>query len=146
MRFPRQPPRSTPHTALPSILTLFPARQGRTVVSSRTNDSRQLQNISQEGIEVVPIERSNTPCGKTVSPSADEKEVSPLSTTSWAQRVRSKPLPKLPQERNWRRTLKRKWSALSIKKRVLILLGAQASVLVTIGLSIFAINPSRNSR
>ncbi|KAF1968162.1 hypothetical protein BU23DRAFT_267872 [Bimuria novae-zelandiae CBS 107.79] len=133
MRFARRSPSNIPNPGLPSILTLFPTDDQRSW-QAFVSDSADRQ--IEEGLEIVPIERSNTSCGKTVSPDTDEKEV--LSATLTLEETHSKPLPPLPKAA-WLLFAREKWCQLPVKQRMVILLGVQLGLLLTICLSLLSI-------
>jgi hypothetical protein len=117
MRLPCRPPKKAPTPAIPSILTLFPVNQDTRV--DKTPTAQQASSCIGYGLEVVPIERCNTSCGKTVSPDTPEKEVVYATLLDWNRRT--KPLPPLPNTA-WKGLVKRKWYRLSVKQRIVILL------------------------
>ncbi|KAK7192073.1 glucan 4-alpha-glucosidase [Paraphaeosphaeria sporulosa] len=104
MRFPGRSSKTTPTPAVPSILTLFPVLDD--TVLEKAPVTHRADNCVGYGLEVVPIERCNTSCGKTVSPDTPEKEVLYATLTDWNRR--SKPLPPLPNAA-WKVLVKRKW-------------------------------------
>ncbi|KAF2438430.1 hypothetical protein P171DRAFT_477322 [Karstenula rhodostoma CBS 690.94] len=136
MRFPRRSPKQVPTPAIPSILTLFPSNQD--TVLEKAPVTQQADSCIGHGLEVVPIERCNTSCGKTVSPDTPEKEVLYATLTDWNKRT--KPLPPLPNAA-WKVLLKRKWYRLPVKQRIAVLLCVQLSLLLTICLSLLSIKP-----
>lgn len=119
MRFPYRPqkPPSTP--ALPSILTLFPADHDHQISRASSREQANSHQGAAHGLEVVPIERCNTSCGKTVSPDTEEKEV--LHAAIESRNRRSKPLPPLPKAA-WKALAKAKWYRLPVKRRMGVLL------------------------
>lgn len=122
MQLPRRSVRSIQE--LPSIYTAFPAhyRPVRTHSASTASDSARSPDI-EDGLEVVPLEHDSVRSAPIVSAYLDEKEV-----FINAQEVLEKPLPNIPTS-VWART----WGRMSVKYRVLVVLGLQALVLLTVG-------------
>ncbi|KAH7066537.1 hypothetical protein FB567DRAFT_260630 [Paraphoma chrysanthemicola] len=110
---------------LPSIYTAFPASSENN--TSSENSGRCLIRDIEDGIQVVPFERSNTLSAPILSPDQAEKEVFIMSQRELSPS--DKPLPRLP------RSL---WAKLSLKQRMLAILGVQLAMLLTIGLAIMA--------
>jgi|TARA_R110002003_G_scaffold37_16_gene2222 hypothetical protein len=110
---------------LPSIYTAFPANSDNNT-SSVTSGKCLIRDI-EDGIEVVPLERSNLLSAPILSPDQDEKEVLIMSQRKLSPS--DKPLPRLP------RSL---WARLSLKQRILAILGVQLAMLLTIGLALMA--------
>jgi hypothetical protein len=153
MRFPGSTKR-LPTPAVPSILTLFPVDQG--TVLEKSPVTQRTDSCVGYGLEVVPIERCNTSCGKTVSPDTPEKEVIYGTLKNWNRQ--SKPLPPLPNA-SWKALIKRKWYRLPAKKRIAVLLcvngqtqtpehthadftaQVQLVLLMTVGLSLLSVKP-----
>ncbi|KAF1951298.1 hypothetical protein CC80DRAFT_597456 [Byssothecium circinans] len=111
---------------LPSIYTSFPVDSSPGSRNTPANETPSTE--IEEGIELVPIERLNTTCGKILSPGTEDKEVifskrSPNTST--------KRLPALPKNR-WRKAPKSSWDRLSVKHRMLVLFAVQISILATI--------------
>ncbi|KAJ4985489.1 hypothetical protein SVAN01_09054 [Stagonosporopsis vannaccii] len=125
MQLPRRSVRSIQE--LPSIYTAFPAsyRPVRTHSASTASDSARSPDV-EDGLEVVPLEHDSIRSAPIVSAHLDEKEV--LIST---QEVPEKPLPKLPASL-WGRM----WGRMSVKYRVLAVLGVQAVILLTIGMAL----------
>ncbi|KAF2631364.1 hypothetical protein BU25DRAFT_445527 [Macroventuria anomochaeta] len=129
MQLPRRSVRSIQE--LPSIYTAFPAHYTpvRTHSASTTSDSARSPDID-DGLEVVPLEHDSILSAPIVSAYLDEKEVF-IST----QEILEKPLPSIPTS-IWDRT----WGRMSVKYRVLAVLGLQALVLLTVGTVLLAAN------
>lgn len=115
MRFSRPSSRTAPLQALPSIITGFPISGGRSIQSAGT-DSDDRKEV-EDGIEVVPIERSDSMGGKIVSPGTEEKEV---VLTTQLRPLLTKPLP-CPPKTNWMNWIRIEWLRLSVKRRMLII-------------------------
>jgi hypothetical protein len=114
--------------AIPSIHTAFPARYNQNCATS-PNESHK--STIEEGLEVVPIERSNSTCGKIVSPGTDDKEL--VSRSPLDLHIGEKPLPNLPHSRRSSR-LRTRWKRLPAKLRIVILVGIQViMVLILFG-------------
>lgn len=124
MRIPRRPAKSI--QAIPSIYTSFQINY-KALSSSSANESPE--SVIEDGIEVVPIERSNTTCGKIVSPGIEEKEI--VSRVPLELFIAGKPLPSLPCLRK-QRSLRRLWNRLPAKHRICILVGMQVVLLVSL--------------
>ena len=116
---------------LPSIHTAFPVHyiSVRTHSASTASDSARSPDI-EDGLEVVPLEHDSIRSAPIVSAYLDEKEVF-IST----QELFEKPLPNIPATM-WGRT----WGRMSVKYRVLTVLGLQALVLLTVGIVLLAAN------
>lgn len=127
MQLPRRSVRSIQE--LPSIHTAFPVhyKPVRTHSASTASNSARSPDI-EDGLEVVPLERDSILSAPIVSAYLDEKEVF-IST----QEVPEKPLPNIPIS-IWSRT----WGRMSVKYRVLAVLGLQALVLLTVGIALLA--------
>jgi hypothetical protein len=118
---------------LPSIYTAF----------SVNNEGNNTGKISErclirrieDGIEVVPIERSNTLSAPILSPDQAEKEL--FITGKEQSNPSEKPLPRAPTSY---------WARLSLRQRVLALLGVQVAMVLTIGLSLMATRNHASSR
>lgn len=129
MQFPRRTLRSIP--TLPSIYTSFPSHaelDSRTASTNETTASTVTTDDIESGLELVPIERSNTTCGKILSPITDEKEVVIEANVLYP---RAKPLPSLPRHR-WRESPKHSWNQLRLRYRVLAVICAQVCLALTI--------------
>lgn len=127
MQLPRRSVRSIQE--LPSIYTAFPVhyKPVRTHSASTASNSARSPDV-EDGLEVVPLERDRMLSAPIVRAYLDEKEV--LIGT---QRIAEKPLPKIPTW-SWSRI----WGRMSVKYRVLAVLGLQAFVLLTIGMALLA--------
>lgn len=127
MQLPRRSVRSIQE--LPSIHTAFPVRYKpiRTHSASTASNSARSPDI-EDGLEVVPLERDSILSAPIVSAYLDEKEVF-IST----QEMQEKPLPNIPTS-IWSRT----WGRMSVKYRVLAVLGLQGLVLLTVGIALLA--------
>lgn len=133
MQFPRRSVRSIQE--LPSIYTAFPVhyKPVRThSASTASTDSARSPNI-EEGLEVVPLEHDTIRSAPFVSAYLDEKEVF-INT----QELLEKPLPNVPTSL-WART----WGRMSVKYRVLTVLGLQAVILLTVGMVLLTANAKR---
>lgn len=82
----------------------------------------------EDGIEVVPFERCNSTSAPILSPDQGEKEVFIVSQTE--EQAVEKPLPNLPRC---------PWQRMSLRQRILGLLGIQMIMLLTIGLALMAV-------
>ncbi|PVH96722.1 hypothetical protein DM02DRAFT_731002 [Periconia macrospinosa] len=127
----RKPPLSIP--PLPSIYTSFPLHFSPTTTSTTppsttstsSTPSTTSPSYSTPGLELVPLERSNTSNGKILSPITDEKEVVVGGASN------EKPLPCLPRagwrgkwtERWWR--VERAWEKLGVRWRMAVLFAVQ---------------------
>ncbi|KAF9736855.1 hypothetical protein PMIN06_004394 [Paraphaeosphaeria minitans] len=136
MRFPGRSPKKPSAPAVPSILTLF--RVNQDTASGKALVTQRPDSCIGYDLEVVPIERCNTSCGKTVSPDTPEKEVLYATLTDWNSY--SKPLPPLPNAA-WKALVKRRWYRLSGKQRIVVLLCVQLGLLLTICLSLLSVKP-----
>jgi hypothetical protein len=117
---------------LPSIYTAFPVDdEGNTGEHS----GRCLIRRIEDGIEVVPIERSNTLSAPILSPDQAEKEL--FITRKEESNPSEKPLPRVPTSY---------WARLSLRQRVVALLGVQIAMVLTIGLSLMATRNHTSSR
>lgn len=134
MQFPRRSVRSIQE--LPSIHTAFPVhyKPVRTHSASTASNSARSPDV-EDGLEVVPFERDSILSAPIVGAYLDEKEVF-IST----QEALEKPLPSIPTSL-WSRT----WGRMSVKYRVLAVLGLQGLVLLTIGVVLMTArsNPSK---
>ena len=112
---------------LPSIYTVFPASYNNADSSNSAgiNSGTRLLRQIEDGLEVVPFERSNALCAPILSPDTEEKEVLVMSHKE--MELLKKPLPKLP---------KSIWQRLSTRQRILALLGVQFIILMTVGLAL----------
>ncbi|CAI6340850.1 unnamed protein product [Periconia digitata] len=126
MQFPRRTLQSIP--TLPSIYTSFPVRSEPNNRTLSANDTTASTATVETGIELVPIERSNTTYDKILSPVTDEKEV--VVKTRFSH-IRAKPLPHLPRDR-WLKSPTHTWNRLSVKYRILALLFVQVCLGLTI--------------
>jgi hypothetical protein len=110
---------------LPSIYTAFPINNEDS--STSEHSGKCLIRHIEDGIEVVPLERSNILSAPILSPDEAEKEL----FISWEEKVSpsDKPLPRLP---------KSPWARLSLKQRIIVILGVQLALLLTVGLSLLA--------
>jgi hypothetical protein len=135
MQLPRRSVRSIQE--LPSIHTAFAIHYQavRTHSASTASNSASSPNI-EDGLEVVPLERDSILSAPIVSASLDEKEVF-IST----QELSEKPLPNPPTSL-WGRT----WGRMSVKYRVLAVLGLQALVLFTVGMVLLATSPKHTEK
>lgn len=135
MQLPRRSVRSIQE--LPSIYTVFAEHYEpiRTHSASTASVSARSPCI-EDGLEVVPLEHDSALSAPIVSTYLDEKEVFIITQ----HEVLEKPLPSIPTSL-WGRT----WGRLSVKYRVLAILGLQAVVLLTVGIALLAANnqPSR---
>ncbi|KAJ4356751.1 uncharacterized protein N0V89_004787 [Didymosphaeria variabile] len=141
MRFSRRSPKNIPIPTLPSILTFFPVDDKQPLGKAPTNE--RVESGIGYGLEVVPIERCNTSCGKTVSPDHEQKEV--LYTSLTHVNTQTKPLPPLPKAA-WKVSAKGKWYRLSVKRRIFVLLCVQFGLLLIICLSLLSIKPRLTKR
>jgi hypothetical protein len=135
MQFPRRSVRSIQE--LPSIHTAFAVhyKAVRTHSASTASNSAVSPDI-EDGLEVVPLERDSILSAPIVSAYLDEKEVFISS-----QEVSEKPLPEIPKS-IWSRT----WGRMSVKYRVLAVLGVQALVLLTVGIALLLAASSRHNK
>ncbi|KAF2677471.1 hypothetical protein K458DRAFT_319517 [Lentithecium fluviatile CBS 122367] len=133
MRFLRRPPRSTLGQALPSIHTAFPTNYEKNSKTPSNEGSPYTIPIERSntscGKEVVPIERSNTTCAKMVSPGTEEKEC--VLKSSLELHIAAKPLPRVPNPRR-EPPPRSRWSRLPVIQRVVILVGIQLGLLLII--------------
>lgn len=129
MQLPRRSVRSIQE--LPSIYTAFPVHyiSVKTHSASTASDSARSLDI-EDGLEVVPLEHDSIRSAPIISAYLDEKEVF-IGT----QELFEKPLPSVPTS-IWSRT----WGRMSVKYRVLAVLGLQALVLLTVGIALLATN------
>jgi hypothetical protein len=136
MQFPRRSVRSIQE--LPSIYTVFPANYKplRTYSASTASESARSLDI-EDGLEVVPLERDSALSAPIVSAYLDEKEVFIVTHGE----VQEKPLPSVPRSM-WDRT----WGRMSVKYRVFAVLGLQAVVLLTVGISLLAANTKHSQK
>jgi hypothetical protein len=84
---------------------------------------------------VVPFERSNALSAPILSPDQEEKEVFMVSEKEMS--VGEKPLPTLP---------KTMWHRMSVRQRILAILGLQFLILMTIGLALIAAKRKSSQR
>ncbi|KAF2646436.1 hypothetical protein P280DRAFT_11533 [Massarina eburnea CBS 473.64] len=124
MHPPRQSTRSIP--VLPSIYTSFPTDSNPSSRNTSANDSTS--TCVEDGIELVPIERSNSTCGKILSPGTEEKEV--ISSAEFPH-ASTKSLPDLPRGR-WGKSPKSSCGRCPIKCRILVLFAVKTSILLII--------------
>src|SRR4051812_4462221 len=112
---------------LPSIYTTFPVNYDSTHSSNNSgvNSGTCLMRQIEDGIEVVPFERSKPPSAPILSPDQAEKEVFVAPQKEMDCSV--KPLPDLPRSI---------WQRISLRQRILAVLGVQFAMLLTIGLSL----------
>jgi hypothetical protein len=115
--------------ALPSIYTNFPLNydSNQSTDTSGINSGTRFIRKIEDGIEVVPFERSNALSAPILSPDQEEKEVFVVSQEE--MNASEKPLPPLP------RCI---WNQMSLRQRILVLLGLQLLMLMTVGLSLMA--------
>jgi hypothetical protein len=116
---------------LPSIYTAFPSHY--TLIKPSTASSGSNSPRVEDGLEVVPLERCSILSAPILSPWHEEKEVYHISQKEWTE----KPLPNPP------RCL---WKRMSVKYRVISLLGLQAAILITIGLALLSVKQRNSSR
>jgi hypothetical protein len=122
---------------LPSIYTTFPSNYG----SSQSTDTSGINSGTcflkkvEDGIEAVPFERSNILSAPILSPDQGEKEVFVASCDEID--ALEKPLPSLP---------KCMWHRMSLRQRILALLGLQFLMLITIALSLLAAKGRSSAR
>lgn len=143
MRFPHRSVQSIPSQPLPSILTTFPNERNQDGTSTEQSAGENSADSAGEGIELVPIERSNTTCGKMLSPGKEEKEVTNESRVELL--LSTKPLPSIPKL-GWGGRSKAEWDRLPVKKRVLVLVSIQVLMITTIGLSLMSIKGNSSDR
>jgi hypothetical protein len=124
MQLPRRSVKSI--QPLPSIYTTFRIENDDNN-NSGEHSGRCLIREIEDGIEVVPFERSNMLSAPILSPDQAEKElfICPRRDLNPSH----KPLPQLPSSL---------WTRLSLKQRILALLGVQLALLLTIGLALMA--------
>ncbi|KZM22421.1 uncharacterized protein EKO05_0000050 [Ascochyta rabiei] len=134
MQLPRRSVRSIQE--LPSIYTVFPPhyKPVRTHSASTFSDSARSPDI-EDGLEVVPLELCTDYSALSVSACLDEKEVFIMEQREGLE----KPLPSVPKSA-WGRT----WGRMSVKYRVLAVLGLQALLLLTVGIALLAAGPKRS--
>jgi hypothetical protein len=123
MQLPRRSVKSI--QPLPSIYTTFAINNDNH--NSGEHSGRCLIRHIEDGIEVVPFERSNILSAPILSPDQAEKEL--FITSQRELSPSDKPLPRLP---------KPLWARLSLKQRVLALLGIQLAMMLTIGFALIA--------
>ncbi|ORY18136.1 hypothetical protein BCR34DRAFT_596377 [Clohesyomyces aquaticus] len=121
MRLPRRSVRSITSLRLPSL------RSSLSSNNERRECTRNTPADVEDGIELVPIERQNSPCAKQIAPCQEEKEVVPGSKLEFE--ISTKPLPSLPTS---------KWGRLSKRSRILTILAIQICIVLTIGLSLMS--------
>jgi hypothetical protein len=110
---------------LPSIYTVFPVHHDAN--STSEHSGRCLIRHIEDGIEVVPLERSNILSAPILSPDQAEKEL--FITSQEETSPSEKPLPRLP---------KAPWAKLSLKQRIFAIVGLQLAMMLTIGLALLA--------
>lgn len=118
---------------LPNIYTVLPGNydSADSSNSAGVNSGTRLLRQIEDGIEVVPFERSSA-SAPILSPYQEEKEVFVVAQTELSSL--EKPLPKPPRSI---------WHRMSTRQRILALLGAQFVLLLTIGTALMAArNPS----
>lgn len=122
---------------LPSIYTAFSVNydNAQSSIDSAINSGTRLIRHIEDGIEVVPFERCDETSAPIRSPDQDEKEVFIMSQNEVT--VKEKPLPSLP---------KSLWLRMSLRQRVLALLGIQFIMLMTIGLALMAAKHSSSQK
>ncbi|KAF2820515.1 hypothetical protein CC86DRAFT_114207 [Ophiobolus disseminans] len=125
MRLPCKPVKNI--QPLPNIHTVFNTR--RSANNSTENSTRCSIIQIEDGIEVVPIERSNILSAPILSPDESDKEV---MISRQGATFSEKPLPTLP---------KSFWAKLSLRQRILSIIGVQCATLLTIGLALSAVKP-----
>lgn len=115
---------------LPSIYTTFPSNydSSQSTDTPGVNSGTCLLKKIEDGIEIVPFERSNILSAPILSPDQNEKEVFVPSCN--AIDAHEKPLPNLPRCM---------WHRMSRQQRILALLVIQFLMLLTIGLSLLAV-------
>lgn len=118
---------------LPNIYTAFSVDHDSN--SSAEHSGKCLIREIEDGIEVVPFERSNSYSAPILSPEQAEKEV--LIVSEKEMGPANKPLPRLPT------TL---WGRLSMKQRILALLFIQAAILLTVGFILMAAGKHRKEK
>jgi hypothetical protein len=123
MQLPRRSVKSI--QPLPSIYTAFALSNDNGNYGEHSGGC--LIRHIEDGIEVVPFERSNILSAPILSPDQAEKEL--FITSQRELSPADKPLPRLP---------KSLWARLSLKQRVLALLGFQLAMMLTIGLALMA--------
>jgi hypothetical protein len=89
----------------------------------------------EDGIELVPLERSEDLSAPILSPDQDEKEVCHLPRQTEA--LSYKPLPRVPESL---------WARLSTKQRTLAVLGVQFATLLTVGLALLSLRNRSTER
>jgi hypothetical protein len=110
---------------LPSIYTAFPLHKEDN--STGEHSGKCLIRKIEDGIEVVPIERCNILSAPILSPDQAEKEL--FIPQKQDSSPSEKPLPRLPTSL---------WTRLSLKQRIIALLGIQLAMMLTIGLALLA--------
>ncbi|KAF3010947.1 hypothetical protein E8E13_010304 [Curvularia kusanoi] len=113
----------------------LPRRPVRTHSASTASESARSPDI-EDGLEVVPLEHDSIRSAPIVSAYLDEKEVF-IGT----HEVPEKPLPGIPSSL-WACT----WGKMSIKYRVLVVLGLQALILLTVGMALLAANSKKPNK
>jgi hypothetical protein len=131
MQLPRRSVKSI--QPLPSIYTTFAVNNDD--ITSTGRSERCLVRDIEDGIEVVPIERCNILSAPIFSPDQTEKEL--FITSQRELSPADKPLPILP------RSL---WARLSLRQRVLAILGVQVAMLLTIGLALMAVKDRTSTK
>jgi hypothetical protein len=131
MQLPRRSVKSI--QPLPSIYTVFPANDQDNITSE--NSGKCLIRHIEDGIEVVPLERSNILSAPILSPDRAEKEL--FIPQKHDSSPSEKPLPRLPTSF---------WSKTSLKQRIAALLGFHLVLMLTIGLALWAAKKYVSSR
>jgi hypothetical protein len=112
---------------LPSIYTTFPVNPDSTGSSGEHSGSYLLGKI-EDGIQLVPLERSEVLSAPILSPVQDEKEV--CNSSQQMKTLSHKPLPQVPTSQ---------WARLSKKQRIFVAFFVLSATLLTIGLSLLAL-------
>jgi hypothetical protein len=118
---------------LPSIYTAFPVNYDAN--SASEHSGKCLIRQIEDGIEVVPLERCNMLSAPILSPDAAEKEL--FITSQEEASPAEKPLPRLP---------KSPWARLSLKQRIIAIVGVQIAMILTIGLAMLAARHRASSK
>jgi hypothetical protein len=118
---------------LPSIYTVFPTNNEDS--STSEHSGKCLIRHIEDGIEVVPLERCNILSAPILSPDQAEKEL--FIPQKHHSSPAEKPLPRLPTSL---------WARLSLKQRILALLGIQLAMMLTIGLALLAAKNRASSK
>jgi hypothetical protein len=122
---------------LPSIYTAFPTNcdSSQSTDTPGVNSGTCLIKKIEDGIEAVPFERSNILSAPILSLDQEEKEVF-VSSCEEVDAL-EKPLPSLPRCM---------WHRMSLRQRILVLLGLQFLMFLTIGLSLLAVKDRSSTR